>query len=667
MSTMDDWITILEHFTALIAILIGCAWVWNRLLHKNDGVDKKNDALKPPKTLIKAYLQNFSLSSNGIYHLYGSMEHFFVKPSADGAGSSENLPGMIGYKNVGNTTLMLTDPLCPRSNLREAIGQFITFCKDQKCDALLLAVNQETANEAKRLGYKLLKIGKEPIFDLTSYDPESLPSKLKSSIRQVTKKGVVIEELSLAAIFSPKITTQLNELLEKWFMTRGSDAFRLLTEVAPVKSAEDKKFFVARTNDSIEGLLVCSKIFGRNGYFLHDLIRAPFSVNGVTDALVIHALKSFKNEGYEMASLGISPLAGVDIDRSDPDFPRTTRFLKWTFENMNSTYRFKELYHFKKKFLPSTEETAYLAVPKSGLKLRYVFAILSMFSDLNLFRQALFLLKKWKMGYNIPKPLARVLHPDKILLPPMSSFDLETVFYRLKLTIIMAFLNIYTFIYTTDLKGQIDPSILQQHGFSFQNFIENSWFILVTSNFVHFNYTHLVVNIAGMLLFSGSLEILGGSTLATIVYMFGMQANIPTGLILLPMLQWMSPLLFNETKSYIDVGASLAVMSTFGGLIFLMKPKIRIGLVAISCIGFTAYAFLSKELIGVDHAFAVICGMAITAAYFKFQPSQSVFNNTDIRFFERRKRTNGSEAIKAPTIVAPGTSPQPQHRHKNAA
>ena len=564
---------------------------------------------------------------------------------------------IIGYKNIDRTSMMLTDPLCAPAHRGEAIARFVKYCEHNKHDALMLAIDQSTADEAKKQGFKLIKIGQEPIFDLANYDSEALPSKLKSSIRQVAKKGVGIEEIPVSKMFTPAFATPLNDLLSKWFMTRGSDAFRLLTEVAPVKAAEDKKFFVARSNDTIEGLLVCSKIFGRNGYLLHDLIRAPFSVNGVTDALVVHALKSLKEQGFEIASLGVSPLAGINPKSEPSDFPRVTNLLHWTFENVRSTYRFKELYHFKKKFLPSREEASYLAVPKGRLKLRHVVAILSMFSDLNLFRQAAFVLRKWRLGYNVPKPLAKFLNPDKILLPPMASFDRETVFSRLKFTLGMIFLNIYTFIYTTSADGQIDADILEQHGFSFQNFSEHSWSVLVTSNFVHFNYTHLIVNMIGLAFFCGALEIVGGSALAAIVYFFGLQSNLPTGLVLLPLLHWISPSQFNETTEYIDVGASLGIMCAFGGLSYLMKPKIRLVLVASSCTLFIGYAIFTKEFIGVDHASAIICGVLFTKAYFRFQPSQHMFDSSEIRYFDRRAKRPENKGKSAPSQGSPVAKP----------
>lgn len=646
---MDLWSNYMAPLAAAFLLIVGIMWAWGRRYYRFQARSSYRPTEEPTPDMIKQFLAKYGRSSNGIYHLYESMSHFITRLGGD---SHHHDLALIGYKDIGRTSLMLTDPLCTPDQRAEAINRFTKFSQQRKHDVLILAVDQITADAAVSQGYKLIKIGHEPIFDLATYNPDALPSKLKSSIRQVAKKGVIIEEIALENVFTPAIATPLNELLSKWFMTRGSDAFRLLTEVAPVKAAEEKKFFIARLSDSVEGLLVCSKIFGRNGYFIHDLIRAPFSVNGVTDALVMHALKALKDQGYEMASLGVSPLAGLSSsDKSD--FPRINKLLKWTFENVRATYRFKELYHFKKKFLPSTEEPVYLAVPRSGIKIRHVIAILSMFSDLNVFRQAGFILRKWRLGQNLPKPLARFLSPGKVLLPPVASLDLETIFSRLKFSSAMIFLNIYTFVYTTDVNGNIDPDILEQHGFSFEQF-DNSWFILVTSNFAHFNYSHLIINMVGLALFCGALEIIGGSALAAVVYLFGLQANLPTGLLMLPLFHWMSPSLFHETTATVDVGASLGVMAGFGGLAYLMKPVVRRISIATASIGFIIYAVMTQEYIGVDHMCAIFCGAILTKAYFRFQPSQQVFDTVETRYFDRRtKRTDLGFTAKIPVAPKP--------------
>ena len=141
---------------------------------------------------LREFLAKFATSSNAIYHLYGSMSHF----SARIKGSKENPTetAITGYKDLYGTSIMLTDPLCRKEVVKDAVESFQKFNNSRNLDSILLAVDQTTANAASELGFKLLKIGQEPLFDLQNYDPGKINSKIRSSIRQVEKKGIIVEQ-----------------------------------------------------------------------------------------------------------------------------------------------------------------------------------------------------------------------------------------------------------------------------------------------------------------------------------------------------------------------------------------------------------------------------------------------------------------------------------------
>ena len=580
--------------------------------------------------ILGELLAKYGKSSNSIYHRYGEFKHLEI-PLTPPTQPMEK--ALLGYATKGRIDVLLTDPLCAEGAAKEVLTKFKSIVESQGRKPMLFAIDSNTATAAKSIGFKILKIGQEPTFDLESYSLETLPAKLRSSIRQVFKKGISIEEVKLEDLQLRKIAQPLNELLHHWFMTRGSEAFKLLTEVNPVRAAQDKKFFVARSEHHIEGFLACSKVYARNGFMIHDLIRAPVSINGVADALVATALDTLKTQGYTFATLGVSPLSGLGTSDPKVDFPRIQKLLHLIFEKVSVPYRFKELYHFKKKFHPTAEIPVYLAVPSSIITPIQILTILGLFSSLNPIRAIAFMVRKWRFGYNLPKPLAWALNPRRILLPPLSNLSLEVVAARLKFTISMVLLNVYTYLYTSDFSGRIDSDVLQRFGFSYATFADHKWFVIVSSNFVHFDMQHLGLNMMFLLIFGGALEILGGSTLAAFAFLFGLQSNIPTGLVLLPILKTVSPSLFEKTAYFVDVGASLGVMSCFGALAYLLKPKVSIFMILSGISFFLIYSIVGGDLIGLDHAIAVICGYSIAHIYLNSQPSQKVFKQTDNRFF----------------------------------
>ena len=192
--------------------------------------------------------------------------------------------------------------------------------------------------------------------------------------------------------------------------------------------------------------------------------------------------------------------------------------------------------------------------------------------------------------------------------PSVKGLLFKDLVSRFKFTFLMLFINIYTYIFTTDFNGKISHDILENLGFSYTNFAEHKWFILVTSNFIHFHLAHLVVNMLMLILFTGSLEYLMGSSFTGMVYITAMNSNIPNGIFLLPMLREFYPSAWNDTVHYVDVGASLGIVGTLGGLARLLIPPARWTLLVVAIVGTLIGAIYLKTLFGLDHAFSALLG-----------------------------------------------------------
>ena len=572
---------------------------------------------------ILSSLKKYGYNTNSIFHLYNSFRHLRVNEKSKGKLGEE----IFGHEAHPGFNLVISDPLCDPRNCEEVLRRLKKFGTDKKKDTILFAIGPTFADAAKNLSFKVVAIGKEPQFDLKKWTSTSLSPKLKSALRQVEKRGIVIEEFSLQQLHSRNMIDDMNEILQKWFLSRSSGKFKSLTEVNPSAGSDDKKFFVAHQAGRVDAFLVASPIYAKNGYFLQDLIRTTSSVSGVADALVVRALECLKSQGYEMASLGVSPLAGLNDPAVNAKHPYLNKILNLVYEYQKFPVHFKDLYGFKRKFEPTHEEFAYVALSSRWFKPNQLWILSQLISEFNLLGFIQFKLKQWHSGIDLPKPLRWMLNPEFIVLPKITNLRIETVFNRFKFTWSMLFLNIYTFILTGNFDNGINTTKLQEFGFSYENFFHNKWFVLVTSNFLHFNVSHLAVNMIGLLLITASLEALAGSGTAALSFLIGMQANIPNGLVLLPFLREFVPSLSSSTFTYVDVGASLGVFGSLGSLMYFMHQKAKwiVGFIAVAST--SLFSIFNNELIGFDHVFALMLGYLICHLYNSRNVSQSMFES----------------------------------------
>jgi len=300
--------------------------------------------------------------------LYGGMEVWRLQePEA-----------AVVYRRVGRVAIVGSAPLTARAHLREVIQRFLVYCREQNLDCLMLPLGQETAGVAQKCGMGLLKIGESGYFKLPEWKPAGdRGKKVRAGVNQARKAGITIERFDPLLNRDKRARAEIEELCQQWINTREVDALGWLLELDPFKLAEYKRYFLARAADGhLEGMLACCPIPARNGWYLEDLIRRPDADRGVSELLIVEALRSLTAEGAELATLATSPLAGIE---PDGEFKHIARLLKLIYEHLDAFYHFKALHRFKAKFAPSFVEPEYVAIYPPRIRLRMVLGVIGAF------------------------------------------------------------------------------------------------------------------------------------------------------------------------------------------------------------------------------------------------------------------------------------------------
>jgi phosphatidylglycerol lysyltransferase len=103
-------------------------------------------------------------------------------------------------------------------------------------------------------------------------------------------------------------------------------------------------------------------IYGKNGWIGDHIRKARDSPQGVIDYLLVSTFLEIKNRGYDIVSLGLAPLHGVEVEKRRT-LISLERGLKMVYDNFNTIYRYRQLYQFKEKYRPDWENR-YIVFPK---------------------------------------------------------------------------------------------------------------------------------------------------------------------------------------------------------------------------------------------------------------------------------------------------------------
>lgn len=313
-------------------------------------------------------LKQYGYEHQSFLSLYGDMEVWW----------SEQPEGAVVFRRIEQVLIVVAAPLAAQEHWRTVTQDFLAYCRRNHLTCLMLPVGEEFAAVARDCGMRLLCVGESGYFKLPDWKPAGdRAKKVRAGVNQARNAGIQVEAYNPEANSPTSIRAEIDALCHLWLETREIDALGWLLELSPFKFSEHKRYFLARNSQGqLQGLLACSPIYARQGWYLEDLIRHPEADRGVSELLVVEALKQLSAEGARLATLATSPLAGVEpVD----DFKLVARVLKLVYRHLDLFYHFHSLHRFKSKFAPSFVEKEYVAVYPPQFKLRPILALVKAF------------------------------------------------------------------------------------------------------------------------------------------------------------------------------------------------------------------------------------------------------------------------------------------------
>ena len=338
---------------------------WRRRRAGDDGAPSAAD-----RSRVAGLLERFGTNPNS----------FMVRYEADWRYHfGERIDGAVCYVRVGRTVVAWGDPLCAPDDGPALLGEFLRAMRARGLRTSMLALQEETARAAMALGCSVLNIGSEPAFDLPSWHVPTgdRGKKLRWCVNHARRAGTTIEEYRPGATGRDRRSeAEVEEVQQRWEAGLGRGVIRSFLGLAPMDELADKRLFLARRDGRVEAFLACAPVYGRDGWYLEDLVRLPDATNGATELLVVDAMARLQRDGAAYATLGIAPLRGAE-HQIDPRARWLVPALRWAFEYFDGRYHFASLSRYKAKFGPSGWEPRYAAFSPARPSLGTVRATMS--------------------------------------------------------------------------------------------------------------------------------------------------------------------------------------------------------------------------------------------------------------------------------------------------
>jgi phosphatidylglycerol lysyltransferase len=287
--------------------------------------------------------------------LYPYQDGPMCLPIADATGRA-----VIAVARAGRTTVLLGDPAGDRAAGRRLFLGWAARARRRDLVPVVYQASSRFAADRQRAGWRTVRIGLEAIIDPTRFDLRApRVANLRHTVTRARRGGLeaTVSRDGLRGLSDPRLGSALCRLEDGWRRrTRPALGFT----VGTFDPADTSSSLIAVAVDAA-GDAAAFAVFrptGADGGWALDVMRrAPDSIPGAMELALLTAIEALSRDGVRRVSLGLAPLAGLEVDRG----PVVERALGVAVRCIRPLYDVRGLAFYKGKFDPTWEER-YLVV-----------------------------------------------------------------------------------------------------------------------------------------------------------------------------------------------------------------------------------------------------------------------------------------------------------------
>lgn len=309
-------------------------------------------------------------------HGWNSTSYQILNPGIDRWFSTGSVVGFVSSKGV---RVAVGAPVCALEDLPAVAAEFERDAANNGERVCYFAAESRLENVyAGSPGHSNILLGAQAVWNPRDWAEIVAGHKsLRAQLNRARNKNVTVAEWPAAKAHSDP---RLIECLHNWLAMKGLPPLHFMVEPDTLGRLFDRRIFVAEREGAVVGFVVLSPVATRNGWLFEQFPHAPGAPNGTVELMIDTAMRVLAEDGYDYATLGLSPLS-VRAPVAPFDNPLWLRILlAWLRKHGQRFYNFDGLDAFKAKLQPGRWEPVFAVSNEKNISPRTLYAILSAFS-----------------------------------------------------------------------------------------------------------------------------------------------------------------------------------------------------------------------------------------------------------------------------------------------
>jgi lysylphosphatidylglycerol synthetase-like protein (DUF2156 family) len=270
-------------------------------------------------------------------------------------------PGFIAYREAGRFLIQFGGVFAPGPAREELLRAFLAHARTARRTVVAVQLQRDDAELYARCGFTVNQVGASYAVRLPGHSLRGTRfMKLRNKISKARRSGLEVAEVPYE-----EHADEIAAIDREWLRGKGRHTREiefLIGECGgPVQ--RHRRLLIGRLDGAAIGYISYAPVYGSHPGWLHDLSRRRASAPpGVMEAVNLHAMETFRDEGAQWLHFGFTPFTGLSPEHEVTGAGALTgRLMRLLAERGERVYPAASQLAYKEKWAPELVLPEYLA------------------------------------------------------------------------------------------------------------------------------------------------------------------------------------------------------------------------------------------------------------------------------------------------------------------